>query len=342
MGGEFKAAIASASQVGEWGDARETWLAAVEDAGSSSVEYALSNTARYALGDTHASQNCTIKAPPVETLEGRHRRLCRTCQKAPLDCHFSPQRELEPSEPHSMALAEIDPLAIRRASTPSTPTLTRTPKTITAPPSSHSTGYPAFTSPAFAREPCSCALMIYLCVSCGSAARTADVTYMRGWTWRTRYSTYLGGLGTGIGEGNEGVACGRGAQCLKFKEVEKEIDADASELAQLMIDEGEGHHWTGTSFFTQEIEGIGGVMKKKVKKVVRVGAVVKEYEDERDKGNFLGREKKGANRSWCAWCERVVPSTNDVEPTALGRDLDESPGSERGMRAMNPDDVYEA
>lgn len=153
---------------------------------------------------------------------------------------------------------------------------------------------------------------------------------MRGWTWRTRYSTYLGGLGTGIGEGNEGVACGRGAQCLKYKEVEKEIDADASELAQAVIDEDEGHHWTGTSFFTQEIEGIGGVMKKKVKRVVRVGAVVKEYEDEREGGDFLAREKERKMRSWCAWCERVVPGGKDLEGLGRWRDANERTDVVRG------------
>lgn len=152
---------------------------------------------------------------------------------------------------------------------------------------------------------------------------------MRGWTWRTRYSTYLGGLGTGIGEGNEGVACGRGSGCLNARNVEKEIDADAAELAQLELERLEhssskqdgasgvegsviGREWTGTSFFTQEIEGIGGVVKRKVKVWVRVGAVVKEYEDERNAGDFLAREREQGMRSWCAWCERVVPGVKDV------------------------------
>lgn len=30
-------------------------------------------------------RNCILKAPPSATLKGRHRRLCRTCMKSPLD-----------------------------------------------------------------------------------------------------------------------------------------------------------------------------------------------------------------------------------------------------------------
>ncbi|KAI9725475.1 MAG: hypothetical protein M1828_003146 [Chrysothrix sp. TS-e1954] len=143
-----------------------------------------------------------------------------------------------------------------------------------------------------------------------------DTTYTRGWTWRTRYSTYLGGLGTGIGEGNEGVECGKGKLCLAAREIEKEIDCDATELAELKREndkvEEEGRHWGGTSYLTQEIEGIGGVVKKKVKKRVKVGAVVKEYEDEREHGDYLSREKNGLNRSWCSWCSRIVPGKKDA------------------------------
>lgn len=179
--------------------------------------------------------------------------------------------------------------------------------------------------------------------------RGADTTYIRGWTWRTRYSTYLGGLGTGIGEGNEGVECGRGASCLAAKEVEKEIDCDAEELAALKRDfdtvgqdeggeggggggGGQARSWAGTSYFLQEIEGIGGVVKKKVKKRVRVGATVKEHEDERDHGDYLGREQKGEARSWCSWCQRVVPGKEDVE-TSEGESSDEEVSSSSSKAA---------
>ena len=142
---------------------------------------------------------------------------------------------------------------------------------------------------------------------------------MRGWTWRARYSTYLGGIGTGIGEGEAGVICGRGTSCLAARFIEHEIDCD--ELAELQMGmeriemEGVagGRTWSGTSYLTQELEGIGGVMKKKVKKRVKVGMTVKEYEDERESGLFLNREKEGKNRSWCYWCSRVVLGKGDVE-----------------------------
>lgn len=170
---------------------------------------------------------------------------------------------------------------------------------------------------AFAREPCTCLESLYLCNSCGNAIRTADTTYNRGWSWRTRYSQYLGGLGTGIGEGNEGVECGKGAACLAARELEKEIDCNVEELALIKREEQQvespTREWGGTSYLTQEIEGIGGSMKKKVKKRVRVGAVVKEHEDERNDGKYLAREHTGVNRSWCSWCSRVIPSQKDLQ-----------------------------
>jgi len=224
-------------------------------------------------------RNCIMKHPASTTLKNRFRRLCRTCIKSPLEKHTCMVTTNGTSQ-------DVDSLD-------------------------------AFASQAFARGPCTCSNSVWICQPCGQTLRSADVTYVRGWTWRTRYSTYLGGLGTGIGEGTEGVECGRRSNCLDAKEVEKEIDCDADELAALKTEteqaEREGRTWSGTSYFTQEIDGIGGVVKKKVKKRVRVGLVVKEYEDERDHGNYLSREQNGEARSWCSWCERVVPSRKDVD-----------------------------
>lgn len=83
--------------------------------------------------------------------------------------------------------------------------------------------------------------------------------------------------------------------------------------------EGSGLSRTGTpdyvknkpGYLQQEIEGIGGVVKKKVKKRVKVGATVWEYEDERESGKYLERESQGIMRSWCGWCERVCPGVED-------------------------------
>ena len=66
-------------------------------------------------------------------------------------------------------------------------------------------------------------------------------------------------------------------------------------------------------YWRQEVEGIGGVVKKKAKKMVRVGRTVREYEDERESANYLGREIKGENRSWCGWCGRVIMGTRDLD-----------------------------
>jgi hypothetical protein len=174
----------------------------------------------------------------------------------------------------------------------------------------------AFTEPAFARTACSCTDAVWLCQPCGQILRSSDTTYKRVWTWRTRYSTYLGGLGTGIGEGNQGVKCGRGEQCLAAKDIEVEIDCCADEMALLGQVESHSSECSDEDkpgYLRQEIEGIGGVVKKKVKKRVRVGATVREHEDEREKAVYLEREVKGQDRSWCGWCSRIIPGVKDVD-----------------------------
>ncbi|KAH0845496.1 hypothetical protein FOPE_12651 [Fonsecaea pedrosoi] len=70
-------------------------------------------------------------------------------------------------------------------------------------------------------------------------------------------------------------------------------------------------------YFQQEIEGIGGVVKKKVKKRVKVGAGVWEWEDERESGKYLEREAEGTARSWCGWCGRVCPSEQDRNESCM-------------------------
>ena len=66
----------------------------------------------------------------------------------------------------------------------------------------------------------------------------------------------------------------------------------------------------------QEIVGIGGQLKTKVKEKVVVGHPVKHYEDERSTGRYLSREQGGLNRSWCSWCARVIPGKKDLENPA--------------------------
>jgi hypothetical protein len=61
----------------------------------------------------------------------------------------------------------------------------------------------------------------------------------------------------------------------------------------------------------EEQEGIGGILKKKLRRRVKTGAPTYEYADERETGQYLEREHTGAVRSWCGWCARVVPSKKD-------------------------------
>ena len=135
--------------------------------------------------------------------------------------------------------------------------------------------------------------------------RTDDDTYKRGWTWRAQYS-HLGGFGTGIGEGIEGVSCGRGAICLASKDIEREDDFGSFEAEWQ-----EGRH---DGYLVTEVDGIGGGVRKMVKRRVRIGAAVADLTAEREgREPYLNREHRGDVRSWCGWCDRVILSRHEAE-----------------------------
>lgn len=253
-------------------------------------------------------------------LKNRIRRLCTTCRTVPISDHLT-STPLHASHFHHHSHSHS------REPTP--------------PPFDPS----SFTAPAFLRTPCTCEDAVWLCHQCGHTLRGSDTTYRRVWVWRTRYSTYLGGLGTGIGEGCQGVKCGRGEDCLAGQEIELEVVSEADEdtlslspsspsSSDRLHNHGLSLHpntnintstGTGTSrtnastpdeeepgYFRQEIIGIGGRFKQKVKKRVLVGACVVEHEDERETGQYLTREEEGSDRGWCGWCWRVIPAKNDL------------------------------
>ncbi|KAL9479639.1 hypothetical protein ACSS6W_004425 [Trichoderma asperelloides] len=73
----------------------------------------------------------------------------------------------------------------------------------------------------------------------------------------------------------------------------------------------------GPGYERHEIEGIGGIVKKKLVRMVRVGACVPEWEDEKGSNSkILAREVNGAARSWCGWCWRVIPGEKDKRQCA--------------------------
>jgi hypothetical protein len=74
---------------------------------------------------------------------------------------------------------------------------------------------------------------------------------------------------------------------------------------------GMGMGQLGPGYARHEIEGIGGVVKKKLVRMVLVGACVTEWEDEKEQGRYLVREVEGRTRSWCGWCWRVIPGAKD-------------------------------
>ncbi|KAL3491643.1 hypothetical protein BJX62DRAFT_237073 [Aspergillus germanicus] len=185
-----------------------------------------------------------------------------------------------------------------------------------------------------AHDICTCQDVLWLCNQCGQKLRRNDTTYRRVWTWRTRYSTYLGGLGTGIGEGCQGVKCGRGENCLAAQEIELEVECEADEsMANSPPEYGyhfghrfdqapsgsHNHKWEDpegeeTGYLRQEIIGIGGRMKQITKKRVRVAACAVEYQDERETGEYLIREEERFDRAWCGWCNRAIPARHEKAP----------------------------
>ncbi|KAL9617786.1 MAG: hypothetical protein Q9160_007440 [Pyrenula sp. 1 TL-2023] len=293
---------------------------------------------------TVVCRNCITKPLSRRFIKDRVRRLCATCVEVPIQWHtsYTAVDGGNSSGSSSGGAQEKE---------------------------DHDNGpAPAFTSSAFARDPCTCEESVWLCQGCGGSLHSADVTYKRVWTWRSRYSTHIGGLGTGMGEGDQGQKCGKGENCAEATDIEVEIDCSAevggSDAGQRVVEgngvfvgfgggrqrtttveddgeveaEGPGRGWAdfaavgesferpraeksggrtpeGPGYLRQEIEGIGGVVKKKVKKRVRVGATVQEFEDERESGRYLDREEKGSLRCWCGWCDRVVPRRGEIDET---------------------------
>ncbi|KAI1360381.1 hypothetical protein F5Y08DRAFT_317483 [Xylaria arbuscula] len=293
-------------------------------------------------------RNCVIRPPGVSTFRDRHRRLCIPCTKAPLASLANPPLLLD---------TPIDADEMQRAI-------------------------------------CTCESdCVWLCHPCGRNILGADQDYRSIWRWRNQYGEVLGG--TGIGEGDRGVICGREAACLGAREVAEETDCDAADAReqdhhhQLYLNHH--HHQfsspgssssssstpsppssfingsplsssSGSSDYSHsignrtpspphyssqqsssmsigfavsncsgsslpgsmlrpgyarhEIEGIGGVVKTKLVRMMRVGACVPEWEDERNGGGgrILEREVSGRKRSFCGWCWRVIPGAKDKGP----------------------------
>ncbi|KAI1148220.1 hypothetical protein F4825DRAFT_107018 [Nemania diffusa] len=255
-------------------------------------------------------RNCVVRPPGQSTFRDRHRRLCIPCTKAP-----------------AAALAR-PPLL------PTTPT----------------------DADEMQRAICTCESdCVWLCHPCGRNIIGADQDYRSIWRWRNQYGEVLGG--TGIGEGNRGVICGREGTCLGAREVEQETDCDAADAREHLslslplpspsptatpspsssftmgspLSSASGSSENGSyrtpsphallsgaglrpGYARHEIEGIGGVVKTKLVRMLRVGACVPEWEDEKNKGQILEREVSGGRRSWCGWCWRVIPGARDRPP----------------------------
>ncbi|KAI5287265.1 hypothetical protein KEM54_006115 [Ascosphaera aggregata] len=163
---------------------------------------------------------------------------------------------------------------------------------------------------------CRCEEETWLCIPCTRAQHNEDSLYRAGWTWRSKYSSlFAPGTWAGIGQGCEGVKCGRGAGCFAAQHIEVEIEsnhndsqADASSASLRGAEDIDHLSRSSPGYFRQEIVGVGGLVKNKVRKRIAVGAVVEEYPEERETGTYLVLESTGEVRSWCGWCSKVISS----------------------------------
>ena len=202
------------------------------------------------------------------------------------------------------------------------------PACIEAPLSNHKNGM-ATNGQTSGLHICTCDTNSWYCRPCGQHLRAEDVTYQRVWSWRTRYNEFLGGGGHWVGYGDcgQGVQCGLEQRCLAAEYIEVEVDCEVgdrvsefsrsdssndSSLEHLRhsssFSHSDGRDDEEPGYLRQEIEGIGGVVKQKVKKRVRVGASVEERDDDRENATYLKQETSGAVRSRCGWCSGIVPS----------------------------------
>lgn len=266
---------------------------------------------------TIVCRNCIEKPPSNVMLPGRLRRLCESCVEAPLILHKGPLQEpVEHTVLASSASSTQSEGSDSNASENSNVDYQHTVQTLLRLPEM------------WLRGPCTCASRgVYLCHHCGHNTYTADNIYRHVWKWRSQYSTRLGGgLGTGLGLGNQGQKCGRDKYCLATRDAMALMEAECSSedvstpsahepsRSNTPITHDHDHEARlEPGYFRQEIEGVGGKVKSKSKKLVKVGATVCEFPDEQESRKFLGREKAGELRAWCSWCSRVCPGRQDRE-----------------------------
>lgn len=258
-------------------------------------------------------RNCIEKPPSNKSLPGRLRRLCTACIDAPLIMHKEPLQEQ--TDTHFIVSSGSSMRSVRSESSASDHSDIE---------SHHTAASLAAMPESWLRGPCTCASVgVYLCHNCGHNTRSEDSIYQRVWMWRSKYSMRLGGgLGTGLGLGEQGQKCGRKSHCLATRDATALMEAECSSedvstpisheisRSHTPITDG-GHDRPEPGYFRQEIEGVGGKVKSKSKKLVKVGATVSEFPGERESGKFLGKEACGEVRSWCSWCSRVCPGKQD-------------------------------
>ncbi|RKF54211.1 putative sulfate transporter [Golovinomyces cichoracearum] len=261
-----------------------------------------------------------MKPTASNSLRYRHRRICSACSNLDLMTLISPALKISNSENDSASESHgLKSVKINKDIKPSL---------------------------------CKCSsVQLWLCKACAQSIRNADMEYQSIWRWSVRFLPSLGGLGIGLGEADRGVSCGRGENCARAREVKLEIDCDAEDAREindnnsrlsfgpiLCNPNSQSHGQMRPGYHRHEVEGIGGVLKKKLVKMVKVGACVSSspgtsndtWSDgrnvsDKEMENILEREIQGTSRSWCSWCQKIIPSHDDnniiySEPISIGTD----------------------
>jgi hypothetical protein len=124
-----------------------------------------------------------------------------------------------------------------------------------------------------------------------------DHAYSQLWEWLKRYSESMEGLME-----QSKVRCARDQRCLDAETVHVEVACDVADRAGVNV--GTAPEKREPGYFRQEMMGIGGVIKQKRWQDVTVGRVV----DLALHDGLLKEEREGRVRSWCGWCDRVIPA----------------------------------
>ncbi len=290
------------------------WYQSVDGVAVSYAECERPRAQLVCFSDLLFPQNCTIKPPAPILLRHRHRRLCPTCIRAPLPNLGSSHLSASSSTTSAIAkdvvrrsvctcptegvwLCQPCGRGLRSADTTYESIWrwrARYGPTLGGLGTGFGEGNRSFECGRAAE--CLAARLVEEEIDCDAMdARDSDANKEND-----------ASIAAGIGLGNAG-AVGEGPATPGTGSRPSSVESGTG------IGMGTPPVQMGPGYTRHEIEGIGGVVKKKLVRMVWVGACVTEWEDEKEQGRYLVREVEGKTRSWCGWCWRVIPGATDKD-----------------------------